>query len=56
MTVIEEFLGDYNAQSKSRMDLVLFLYAGEHISRISRIVKQPLGNALLVSAVCVWSA
>lgn len=48
LTIIEEYLSDYNAQSKNRMDLVLFLYAAEHICRISRIIKQPYGNALLV--------
>ena len=48
LAVIEEYLGDYNAQSKTRMDLVMFLYAAEHVCRISRIVKQPYGNALLV--------
>ena len=48
LAVIEEQLVDYNAQSKTRMDLVLFLYAAEHICRISRVIRQKLGNALLV--------
>ena len=39
---------DYNQQSKTRMDLVLFLYAAEHICRISRVIRQNYGNALLV--------
>ncbi|KAK3261161.1 hypothetical protein CYMTET_29916, partial [Cymbomonas tetramitiformis] len=48
LTVVEEWLQDYNAQSKSRMDLVLFLYAAQHITRISRVIRQPYGNVLLV--------
>lgn len=36
-------------QNKSRLDLVVFRYAAEHMTRISRIIKQPYGNALLVS-------
>ena len=46
--VLAEQLTDYNATSKSPMDLVLFLYACEHIVRISRIIRLPFGNALLV--------
>ena len=45
---VEEYLGDYNAQNKNQMHLVLFLYAAEHICRISRVLKQPFGNGLLL--------
>jgi len=48
LAVVEEFLQDYNTQIKTRMDLVLFLYAAQHITRISRVIRQPFGNALLV--------
>ncbi len=48
---IEDYLADYNVQSKTRMDLVLFQYAAEHVCRIMRIIKQPFGNALLVRTI-----
>ncbi|KAL9654899.1 hypothetical protein ABK040_008689 [Willaertia magna] len=45
--VLNSKLEMYN-ESQGRMDLVLFNFAIEHIARITRIVTQPGGNALLI--------
>jgi dynein heavy chain len=45
---INEVLADYNMMAKRGMDLVIFLSAAEHVCRIARVLKTPLGNVLLV--------
>ena len=46
--VVEAYLVDYNTVEKNKMNLVFFTAAVEHISRISRILRQPYGHALLI--------
>lgn len=41
-------LDDYNSTHKNKMDIVLFQYALEHLSRICRILSIPSGSGLLV--------
>ena len=46
--VLGDYLDDYNMNVTKEMNLVFFLDAVEHVSRIARMVRQPRGNALLV--------
>ena len=46
--IMADYLEDYNQMTTKPMNLVLFESAIEHIARISRIINQPYGNALLV--------
>ena len=45
---MERYLEDYNLMSKAPMDLVMFRFAIEHVSRLSRVLKQPNGHCLCV--------
>ena len=46
--VLVDSLDEYNVSFSSRMELVFFNDAVHHVSRISRVLAQPRGNALLV--------
>ena len=48
VTVVEESLEDYNATFTKKMPLVMFVDAVGHVARISRVIRQPQGNALLL--------
>lgn len=42
------YLGEYNVISNTPMALVLFKFAIEHVSRVSRVLQQDSGHLLLV--------
>lgn len=48
LNVAVNMLAEYNALHKSKMTIVLFDYALEHLSKICRLLTMPAGNALLV--------
>lgn len=47
-TTVEEYLEEYNGSVKTQMHLVMFLDACDHVCRIHRVIRAPLGNALLL--------
>lgn len=46
--IMEHYLDECNANSKSPMSLVMFKFAIEHISRVSRVLLQDNGHVLLI--------
>jgi dynein heavy chain len=48
--VLDDGLDEYNISNPTQMKLVFFKDAVEHVARITRILRQPRGNAMLVGA------
>jgi dynein heavy chain, axonemal len=48
ITLLEDYMDEYNLSKSSGLSLVFFMDAVEHITRIARILRQPRGNAMLV--------
>jgi dynein heavy chain, axonemal len=48
LDLLADSLEEYNITFSSRMDLVFFRDAVDHVARIARVLAQPRGNALLV--------
>ena len=47
-TILSEYLEDYNITATSKMNLVFFEDAIQHISRVARVMRQPRGNMMLI--------
>jgi len=45
---MEYYLSEYNTMSKSPLSMVMFKFAIEHVSRVSRVLQQDNGHVLLV--------
>ncbi|KAM4740185.1 dynein axonemal heavy chain 1 [Anableps anableps] len=49
---MKQYVEGYNQNSSAKMQMGLFMEAIEHVCRISRILRQPLGHALLLGGHC----
>jgi dynein heavy chain len=47
-SILVSFLDNYNAEFPTQMNLIFFMDAMSHASRIIRILRQPRGNAMLI--------
>jgi dynein heavy chain len=45
---LNDGIAEFNSQTRNPMNLVIFSYAAQHVLRVSRTIRQPFGNALLV--------
>lgn len=48
LSLLNDYVEEYNLVNTNPLSLVFFSDAVDHISRISRILRQPRGNAMLV--------